>query len=326
MSKIRIDIAREYNITKSPFEMILYVWKDDNYITIEDPNDKIVQRIPSYKINEFIRVDVQKLDWKRIFDNSYITIEDRILKCFTPLYDEKHRNGILTFYITSQTLPYFKTKMKLNLNGFNYTIVDNSFSNEEERMTTFNYQFQNIKDFEVENFKIEMADEKRLHISDENDDLIKRPKVTCRLPMFQMYTIFSPYGNDKIYLFTKIGDDFYRFPYGNVSQQDSLCMEIEHDLYEISKEYLYANIVTSQFNGDFTPHIRYDNKQQTTLDIDLIREKVDRNESTSFIDILFYLSQCENVEDINMNIFFKTPNIPIEILSNMEEILHARYS
>jgi len=60
--------------------------------------------------------------------------------------------------------------------------------------------------------------------------------------------------------------------------------------------------------------IKFNNNIQTTLDIDWINDKISKDDfELSYIDVLYYLSNCKKIEDINFKLFLLSPNVPEEI-------------
>jgi hypothetical protein len=115
----------------------------------------------------------------------------------------------------------------------------------------------------------------------------------------------------------KINNTFYRFPYGNIYQNDQMCFGI-NSMQQMEEEppsigdVCYSHIITSNFNGDFSPMINFDNTIPISLDIDQIREKISKDDfSISFIDSLLYLSSCQDPKDINLKLFLQSPNVPM---------------
>jgi len=332
MSKnIQINYSKQVNIQNSPFKIILYVLKNRNEILIEDPLSGKSILAHSSELDKFIKFSKILTPWMKTFNHQYIKIDNDQIAQFMPLYLENNRFANLTFKINKNFAPNFKTKKVAHIFDNNplrekiINVVDNTIDETSNTNTTYDHLYQNVKDFEVENFKLEMF-EKPVDfntIYDENFEPLKIPYITCRLPMFQIYSILEPYGNSysNKKIFMKIDDKLYRFPYGNSSTNDKLCLgywntRIRNQSEPVG-EIAYVHIITTEFNGDYGPHLKCDNTIVTTFDINWIREKVNRNDfAFSFMDALFYLSQCKSARDVNINIFLLSPNVPEEILKS----------
>ena len=346
--KIELNITKKVEVKNSPFRIIIYVHKNDCSILIEDVLSGKSILTSSYNIKDYLQIKCESTPWKETFNKMYIKINDGRLYSFTPLYHEDNRFALLTFKINKLTAPKIRTKIVnipeiytdiRKLHGTTIKMIDNTIPDilseiEQQQFIekSYNYLYKNIKEFETENFKLELVDNNDEFIVDENFNFIKRPIITCRLPLFKIYTILERitkesekngetlYNYDCVNIFMRINNKFYRFPYGNVSSDsDRPCLGSSTNWTNKEDEYIqdivYAHLVTSEFNGDYCPQLKFDNNIQTTLDIDLIREKVNNNQfDISFIDALFYLSQCKSIEEINKNIFIFTVNVPKEIL------------
>jgi len=341
---IEINITKQVQVQNSPFKIVIYVLKDDNNILIEDVNSGKSVLTSSYNVKDYIKLSNQGVPWTRMFNHQYIKIEDKHVSQFMPLYFEKNKFAILTFRIDKEMAPKFKIKEmehpQHNPRGEHHTrlvsVIDNSLAdpdetNETATTKTYDYFYGNIKDFEVENFKLEMiAAKTSRQMYDENFEYLKIPHITCRLPMFQLYSILKPvfntsWTNKPIYnyknesVFMKIDNKFYRFPYGNSSADDKICLgsldKSTKKQPESIEEIAYVHLISTEANGDYSPHVKHDNTIVSTFDIEWLREKVERNDFTfSYMDALFYLSQCKSARDVNINIFLLSVQVPPEIL------------
>ena len=331
---ISYNIVKKVRVENSPFKIAIYIYKDQNKILVENLETGRCVEADSYTVNSYLKIQDIETAWKRSFDHSYVRYSRNNPEYFMPLYQEANRFATLRFKIVSRCAPQFRTKRVQHPGDPHRTLqqVDNAeVESTVSPLKPYNILYKNIKDFEIENFKLEMIDDDYYSICDENFEKLKTPYIECRVPLFQIYTTLSPkidliryYGRDHFnyeqsLTVTKIEDKFYRFPYGNTRDVDTICLGGQnlgqYKQPDSIQEVAYLYMVATHYNGDFTPHLKFNNDIPTTLDIDWLREKVNKNEfDISFVDALFYLSQCETVEEVNLNIFILTPNIPEEIL------------
>lgn len=367
IKNIEINVLRKVQVQDTPFKAIIYVLKDQNNIIIENPATGKSILTGSHSIGEYLKLKNLTVPWTRTFNHSYVSFKDNGIHHFVPLFPEPHRFVNLSFVVDGNLAPSFKTRQIGNR-----LFVDNSIPANNPDLDgsllrrTYNYLFQNVRNFEVENFKLEMIDgrdgihERYAEVQDPlpaallDDDvrrimrnrvLLQVPYITCRVPLFQLFSLVEPnyrttaasrlsrpilnerpnrFGYNQKHIFMKIGNKFYKFPYGNTGSSDVMCMGDGRNTHNLRKEpdsietTIYSHIITSDANGDYAANLRYDNGELTTFDITHIREKVNNDDfSISFMDAIFYLSQCNSIEDINLNIFMLSINVPEPIL-NME--------
>jgi hypothetical protein len=327
-------IPLEFNMYKSiktknpPFDTIVYISNHGETFFVENPRIGKSVITDSYSIQKLFHMKGIVTGWLRTFDNQYVKIKDDMIFHFMPLFYEQFRKPVLTFDLCARNLPIFRTANKYigdNINNVYVTCVDNEIDQNKPEETTYNYLFKNVQPIITDNFKLEFVEENRPSIyNDDGTVPIPHIKITCSVPIFQPYSILyytdnnkeehmHGYGCDLIVM--KIDNDFYRFPYGNMFLNDKMCFGdvsrmVPKEPPSIA-EAVYSHIITSRFNGDFSPAIQFDNTAQISLDIDHIREKISQNDfKISFIDTLLYLSSCEDPSNINFNIFLKSPNVP----------------
>lgn len=332
--QMMFNIIKHTDTKYSPFEYIIYVLKNSEKILIEHVTQGITRVTEPYDVRKILRVSGIKTGWKRTFNHGYVKFEDESIEHFIPLFSEKIRFATLTFKINKNMLPNFRTKEQEIKISFKKTArrlyVDNTIREPElTKETTYKYLYENIKNYENKKFKLELVDTDLdgQKIYDDNHQIIKTIMITCTVPILQLYAqltpIFTGYNEDTYdynlnLLVMKCQNNFYRFPYGNIRSNDRMCLG--HQRTASNKQPFsiadkcYAHIITSYFNGDYIPCLQYDNTVQTTLNIDLIREKINQNNfKISFIDMLLYLSSCKTMKDINLGIFILSPNVHKEI-------------
>jgi len=330
---VTYNITKKVRVENSPFKIGIYVFKDRNRILIEDLETGKAIETDSYSIGDYIQLGEAETDWERSFDNTYIRFHEGHPEYFMHHYPEQNRYANLTINIIKKTCPFFRTKEVTNPTTNHLDLmIDHEITPEKTEDKTYNYLFKNVKNFEVANFKLEMIESEQTIFVNEDYTCLKIPQITCRVPLFQLFSILRPKINlykyeQKVHFdyrhsltIMKIDNEFYRFPYGNTSDIDQMCLgdyivpqkNIQPDSIQ---DLSYAQIVTTIFNGDYNPHVKFNNQIQTTFDIGWIREKINKDDfEVSFMDVLFYLSQCKTLEEVNKKLFILTPNVPKQIL------------
>ena len=345
---IIFNITKHVKVDESPFGIVIYIYKDRNTILVEDMISGKCVQASSYDIGKYLRLDNVQTEWKRSFNHSYTRMQNSNVEYFMPLYMETNRFATLSFDIINRMKPDYRTKRvpdpsDVRVRGREINVVNNG---EEEpdrsggtgiHLKTYNELYEKVKDFETDNFKLEMIENEKEKVYDENFELIKSPYITCRLPMFQIYALLIPsihnesnirFGYRQELTMIRIKDRFYRFPYGNISSNDHMCLG-NHSYSHVKnqpdsiQDAAYAGMITSVFNGDYMPNIKFNNQVPSCFDIDVLREKVKNNDfAFSFMDALFYLSQCESIEDLNLNMFILTPSVPKPISDFERKLLN----
>jgi hypothetical protein len=337
---ITYNITKKVRVDTSPFKIAIYVFKDRNRILIEDLETGKAVETNSYSINDYIKLGKTETDWERSFDNTYIRYHEGKPEYFMSHYPESNRYANLTIDIVKKMCPLFTNKEVMNpTTNRRVTMIDNEITPEKKEEKTYNFIFKNVKDFEVPNFKLEMVESERTSFVNEDFTPLKIPQITCRVPIFQVFSILRP----KIHIYEyeqkayfdykhnltvmKMDNKFYRFPYGNTSDSDQLCLggysvPRKNTQPDSIQDLSYAQIITTVFNGDYNPHVKFNNQIVTTFDINWIREKINKDDfEVSFMDVLFYISQCETLEEVNKKLFILSPNIPKPILEFESKLL-----
>ncbi len=329
---VDIDILEHVEVKHSPFELIIYSFKDNEKILIENCEHQTAFVGSHDRINEYISYCSPQIDWTPFIGGSYIKFEgESFIQSFFPLYKEENRFANLVFECDRHMYPKFNTRsltdneltrfkekyenIKLNLQTTEVGTVIN-----DDSPLAYKNLCKNIRPFETDVFKLEFMPPRRDYIVDEEINLLPAIVVTCRLPLFKIYVSLSVNADSHRALhqiFMKIDDEFYRFPYGNVSGNDELCLgRYQIDWFDVPiQNSIYYYLIITAFNGDYSPYLRHTNRVPTTFDLDWIKSKVsDDDFSISFLDALFYLSNCKTPEEVNKKIFFLSPNVPKRII------------
>ena len=284
-STIKIDIIKQINTDCSPFETIIYLPKRSNHLLIEKPNETRIFKIPGHKISEYIQINKVKTGWVKNIDGTYIKCNDRSIYHLLPLTNE------LTFY-------NLKFSHALDIKDY-----------------------RRLRQITSENFKLEKNEKIN------NDRFMYKFNIT--VPIWPMWGIVythitkgpnenSVYHLDKIYM--KVDDEFYRFPYGNVSSSDRVCIGRNNINNFKNIESVLINWISSIFNFDYSFNLKASNLYTAnkgdlipiTYDLEYINLMISlrKTNKLSAIDLLFYLANIVDMNHVQMsNIFIKHPDI-----------------
>jgi len=294
---MKLQILRQYKSTmKTPFDFIIYKLKDDKCI-LEDPNENRVTIDTVYKLNKYFDISNISTPWRPLFDyDKFISIQHNQTKYFFPLFDEDIRYFNLSF----------------NHRIEQWQIPDDFFN-----------KLSKMEEIVFDNFKINL-------IRKDPDEYY----ITARLPLYKTYCIKNTsFGINNIYnsyyLAMRHNQQFYRFPYGNVSiTDDKLCLggdiRVHHDIILASDiqqnlpEKLLFFLTTTFFSNDYGMQLRASQYKKIHFDIDKIKELI-RNElydEISTVDALFYLSQVP-INELEYNPFLLSSNNDFNEINNI---------
>lgn len=290
---IQFNIIKKHDIRDTPFEFIIYKFlKSNNYI-VERPNMGKSIHVSGYDIKSLLKISGENIDWVKLPTGSIISIQNSEVHEFTSLFEEEYRKAYLSFIIE----PNF------SVNNTNYVSCEDKYFEISEIINRYNDNYLEKN----ENFQISIQ---QINKSFKID-------LTCLIPIFKLYSIFTTsnlYDSKSKLCVMKYKNNYFRFPYGNSSTSDQMCLgqRVESEFNII--DGFYSSLIINSFNNHSTPHLNFSNKAKSTLDYELIKKNIDDNKfDNTFLDSLYYLSKTE-VEEINMNIFIKSPNIPKRIL------------
>jgi hypothetical protein len=310
---LEIPVLRKYT-TNSPFKYIIYI-HDNNNVLLENTKTGKFKEISRYDIKKYISINTNDSDWVEAFKDIYIKLcNENEIQYFLPLFDEPHRIQT-TCFIIPDYLPEYR-------NGSTYPPA-----RDEDIEFLKMLDQKNDSDFEIS--ILNDGYHSPLMNLDKHGNQLYRIFIKCNLPIFKTYAFILL--NDKrslkdIKFVCEIAGEFYRFPYGNSYMSDSMCLPSSGSISKNSvtirniehfKDTIYYLLTCSTYNADLNRFVRYNSKCSTTLDLDKITKNInnlsENLESTvSFIDVLYYLSKT-SVEQINKNVFIRTPNIPSDL-------------
>ena len=298
MSKyITFNILKSVDVKNSPFETIVYSFRNQDRFLIENVKKEKTSIANQREIQDILRL-TYSTEWIELFNNQFIKFHNNTVDYFLPIFQESFKRCFMSFRINKRMLPIDVTLLS------------------------------SISSFKTDNFELFIGEPEDDDLPGDKNTKIKKILIECIVPLFQVFMIVQPkviYNRDrKLYscqnslVVMKYENNFYHFPYGNVSTDGHMCMgynnqsNINHETQ--LADVCFVKLVSSQFNGDYIPQIKFNESSPILLDIDKIREKVTNNDfNISFIDVLLYLSTCEKPQDINTNIFLLSPNVPKEI-------------
>jgi len=289
-SSINFDITRRINTDNTPFYAILYLFKNDNKILVENPEKGICRQLNSSEINKFIKLNKIKTQWIQNVDGSYIRIIDHTIHHILPITHE--------FQL-------------ININ-FRYPIKNHTDS-------------KRIRPVLEKNFKLT----KSRSTKDTGGEItisaflpiwpvwvrVKRD-LKNTLSQFQLRTVYM-----------KHKSQFYRFPYGNVSGQDAVCTGGANYGNYATAEQIWINWFTTMFNRDYKLNLKANKfyfKMTGISDETVIEPTFDLNEialklyskeyrNLNLIDVFYYLSNIEEFDNLEMDkLFIKLPQNPWE--------------
>lgn len=291
-SSITIDVVKQINTNCDLFDMIIYVLSGKNEIMIEQPKTGRVFYTPAHKISEYIQLKQIKTNWLKHIDGSFSKFDQDNHYHIIPLNNE---------------FEFYKLKIEKS--------IDRSY-------------FRFIRPIKTKHFSLVKSSITRK---------LKqfRLSMTLRLPIWPMWALIKSrfVHGEHIDIFTlsklymQIGEQFYRFPYGNVNASDSVCTGGGNNTSFKSVEQIFINWITTTFNFDYKHHLNFNliddpNKKTVrlsgmipiTYDLDHINMMINvakKRDKLNIIDMLFYLSHLDSIDHIDYSkLFIKHPGIP----------------
>lgn len=239
----------------SIFQKILY-FSYDNNIIVEDLFSNETYLISEYELGKYIINTSIETPWKRTIHNELIRYKD-----------DKHEQ-----IVNLMRKPKF-IEFKITINK---VFLKDKF------------------EFKHKNFKC-ICKKKVKNIKN-----LYQIRIIAKLPVFQILgKIFNRNRNSDNFslekLFMCIGSEIYRYPYGNVDQNNSVCLGHLQNSFQNTKQ-MFFEVVINRANDDYGFHLK--NIEEPT-NIDFL-SKYFYKESLKFFNYLkslFYLSTC-SIENI----------------------------
>jgi hypothetical protein len=210
--------------------------------------------------------------------------------------------------------------------------------------------YQRIREINKPNFKLT-----RKLVSNANDGS-SYIVVTAILPIWDIwakiranrnYNLDGEKPNYKLKnLYMVIDDTWYRFPYGNVNQNDAVCMGSNAPYSFKNTNQLFINWITTEFNMDYVHNLKANKVRYSginvkdsgymyditstrrsgshsaippLLDLTQISLMLSNYKSTkrlNLIDVLYYLANVIEYDNIDYSsLFFKLPKKPWETIN-----------
>lgn len=303
-TSLNFEFVRRINTDLTPFDIVLYFFKDNDNMIVEDPNSSKAYITWKNEIKKYIQLGDIETPWEKTFDGSYIKIKDQHLHQIVPI----------------------KNKLELVHLKFWFNM--------------FNDDIHMVRTIKEKNFKVyKKYSEKR-----KDQGLLK---VSAYVPIWPMWAKISRkmgssdsknYSISKIYM--RDGDQFYRFPYGNVNGSDGICFGGSNRNSFETPEEMWINFITTPFNTDYEFNVRANNIKDPrygqrrsvsrdgrsrgiapvvinvpTFNLEEIpvRMAAKAYKHISFIDVLYYLTHITDFDELRLlDVFFKTPKNPWE--------------
>ena len=84
-TSLNFEFIRRINTDLTPFDMILYFFKNNDNMIVEDPNKCKAYITWKNEIKQYIQLGDMETPWEQTFDGSYIKIKDRQLYQIVPI-------------------------------------------------------------------------------------------------------------------------------------------------------------------------------------------------------------------------------------------------
>ena len=300
-STISFELTKRVNTDNTPYYAILYLMEDNNKILVENPTKGTCHQIQASEINKYVRLSKVKTNWFKNIDGSYVRIIDSLIEHILPITHEVEL---------------------VNLN-FLYKLSSKR-------------ELRRIRQVSEKNFKLVKISDSSIASNDRSYAL----KIEVFLPMWPMWIKVQKDLNapdEKFSLRTvymKHKDQFYRFPYGNVSGSDSVCTGAANNGYFETARQVWINWFTTQFNRDYTLNLKGNKFRfklntgrnssrefviEPTFNLDEIALKIYSKcyQNLNLLDTFYYLSNIEEFDNVEMDKFFiKLPQNPWEPKKN----------
>lgn len=294
-STINFELTKRVNTDNSPFYAILYLLDKRSDILVEDPAQGKCFQIHSSEVDKYIRLNKIKTEWFPNIDGSYLRIVDNKINHILPISHELQLVNV----------------------RFLYKLTDHT-------------NFRRIRSVNEKKFKLV----KKEAIEGDN---VQRLEIDAFLPMWPMWVRVHKDLNDQFGVYTlktvymKCEDQFYRFPYGNVSGSDQVCTGAANNGYFKNAEQIWINWFTTVFNRDYTLNLKAnkfyfkmfttnrsgmkETSIEPTFDLDEIALKLytKNYNNLSLLDVFYYLTNVEEFDNLQMDkLFIKLPQKPWE--------------
>jgi len=288
-SSINIELVKRVNTDCTPYYAILYLLSNSNKILVENPSKGTCQQLRSSEIGKYIKLNKVKTDWFRNIDGSYMRISNNKTYHILPITHELQLVNIRFYY----NIPEIK-------------------------------DFKRIRSVTEKNFKL-------VKTSRKTGDKIYNITINAFLPIWPMWAKVERHLNDENHytlktIYMKHGDQFYRFPYGNVSANDAVCTGGANNGQFKTTNQLWINWITTQFNRDYKLNLKANKFNfklpehnetviEPTFDLNEIALKLYTKSyrNLNLIDVFYYLANIEEFDNLEMDkLFIKLPQNPWE--------------
>lgn len=273
------EITKSVPIESSEFSKVIYFKKNYNNCILEEPDTGTCIELNPRNLSKYLYLTSLNTPWTKLIDNSYIK------------YDDNHINQFVNINPTMKKIHFSFVKIKNTIPDIKWVIT------EDEK-----------KVIKLENFSISETN----HLVNIKT-VLPLPKIWCNISKKDNYDEFFV---KKIYV--EYNNKFYKFPYGNVNIDDTMCFGRASMNSFKNIEDIYMNLIVTPFNNDYSFNLQSSNHTNSTLDLNYIHEIVTTRTTIynqlSTIDILYYISQIEEINNFDFSKFFmELPQSPLEL-------------
>ena len=280
---LNFEYYKRVNTDNTPFKLILYLYKNSLNLLIEDPNTSKMYLTDQYDLQKFIKVKEIETPWIKTIDGSYIKYTTKEIYQVLPIFNNTN---------------FINLEIEIPLN-------------------------------EKERNRVRKLNEKHFKITEGKTGSIR---ISASFPMWNVWGLVQNNKDSDLYslqkTFIKFKNKFYKFPYGNVNDENRVCLGSGTTLFENVKQ-LWHNYILTIFNRDYGFNIRshklFEISRITrrkierfispTFDLEHINILIQlkRFDKISLIDMMYYLSNLELIDDDSISeLFFKITKMPWE--------------
>lgn len=297
-TSLNFEFFKRINTDRTPFETILYFFKDSNNLIVEDPAAGTCFITWKNEIKNYFTLADMQTAWEPLIDGSWMRIHNQQLIHILPL----------------------KTQLEL---------VHLSFV-----IQLHNQELDMIRNIKEKNFEVK----KNRSETRKDHGLVTVDAYLPIWPFWAKITrSISKSSDTKIYslnrIYMNINGEFYRFPYGNVNGSDGVCLGGSNMRTFEKLDEIWLNFITTPFNTDYAFNIRANrinvpdrtyrdrnalspiriNIPTFNLEEIFVRLSAKAYEHVSFLDTIYYLSHIEDFDEFDpLDILYKLPYKPWE--------------
>ncbi len=267
----------------TPFSFVLYGLKGKQTILVEDPQNKTMTEVSSDRIQDYLTIQPMQLDWAKTAMGTYMNIQDGTTNEIVPISNDFQYAWV----------------------SFDYA-VDLKYVGELPEIDTPTFQLTREMTKKQLSWLVEL-------------------QIKALMPIWPIWAKLERSSYEEKYtlrkVYMKVKDQFYRFPFGNISGDDGVCMGSGNGMKFASPKNIFLHWITTTFNRDYTPQMKAfkfksrfktnsDSFIPVTYNLDHIAHMINAEnyDKLNSIDFLYYLANIEEHEAVNvMKLFVKLP-------------------